>query len=200
VDSYNGTLTVFGPDSPISKVKAHRSPSILCLQETRLRPFHSLTLHGFEVYRHVHLGGERANGGPAILVRDCVYSVSVPLHTTLQTVAVRINLAALSFTICNIYLPPTLPIADPDLVRRISQLPTPFVLLGDFNANHIVWGSDLNDHRGVHIHDLSSRLNLLLLNSGANTHFSLASGTSSALDLTFCSPGLSTHLVSSFVT
>jgi hypothetical protein len=69
--------------------------------------------------------------------------VSVLLHTTLQAVPVRINLGALSFTMCNIYLPPTFPLADADLVQLISQLPTPFVLLGNFNAKHIVWGSDL---------------------------------------------------------
>jgi hypothetical protein len=57
-----------------------------------------------------------------------------------------------------------------------------------------VWGSDLNDDRGALIHDLSSRFNLSLLNSGANTHLCLVTGTSSALDLTFYSPGLSTHL------
>jgi hypothetical protein len=74
--------------------------SSLCLQETHLLPFHSLTLRGFEVYSHDSLGKVRANGGTAIVVRDCVYSVSVPLHTTLQAVAVCINLGALSFTIC----------------------------------------------------------------------------------------------------
>jgi hypothetical protein len=139
---------------------SHRNPSILFLQETHLRPFHSLTLRGFEVHRPDHCGGERANGGTAILVRECVYSVSVPLHTILQPVALRITLGALSFTICNIYLPPTFPIADANLVRLISQLPTPFVLLGDFNANHVVWGSNLNDDRGFLMHDLSSRFNL----------------------------------------
>jgi hypothetical protein len=123
-----------------------------------------------------------------------VYSVSVPLLTTLQAVAVCINLGALSFTICNIDLPPTLPIANADLVRLISQLPTPFVLLGDFNTKHSVCGSDLNFDRRDLIHDLSSRLHLSFLNYGANTHFSLSSGTSSALDLIFCCPGLSTHL------
>jgi exonuclease III len=173
---------------------SHRYPSILCLQETHICPFHSLTLRGFEIYSHDHLGGERANDGTAILVLDCVYSVSVPPHTTLQALAVRITLGALSFTICNIYLPPALPIAHSGLVRLISQLPTPFVLLGDFNAKHIVWSSDINDDRGVLIHDLYSRLDLSLLNSGAFTHFSLASRTSPALDLTFCSPALSTHL------
>jgi exonuclease III len=58
---------------------SHRNPSILCLQETHLS--HSLTLRGFEVYRHDHLGGERANGGTAILVRDCVFCFrSSPHH------------------------------------------------------------------------------------------------------------------------
>jgi hypothetical protein len=102
----------------------------------------------------------------AILVRDCLYSVSVPLLTTLQAVAVHINLDALSFNICNIYLRATLPIANADLVRLLSQLSTSFVLLGDFNVKHMVWGSDLNDDRGVLFHDLSSRLPLLM------SHFS----------------------------
>jgi hypothetical protein len=53
----------------------------------------------------------------------------------------------------------------------------PVVLLGDFNAKHFAWGSDLNDDRGVLIYDLSSRHNLSLPNCGANTHFSFASGT-----------------------
>jgi hypothetical protein len=70
----------------------------------------------------------------AILVRDCVYSISVPLHTTLQAVAARVNLGALPFTICNIYLPPTFPIAD--LVRLLAQLPTPFVQLVDSMVDH----------------------------------------------------------------
>jgi hypothetical protein len=87
-----------------------------------------MTRRAFEVYRHDHLGGETANGGTAILDRDCVYSVSVPFHTALQAVAVRIKLGALSCTICNIYLPPARPIADANLVRLIFQLPTPFVL------------------------------------------------------------------------
>jgi hypothetical protein len=178
----------------LSPLVSHWISSILCIQETHLRSFPSLTFRGFEIYRHDHIGGERANGGTAIFVRDCVYSVSVPLHTTLHAVAVRIYLDALSFTICKTCLPPALPVADADLVLLISQLPVPFVLLGDFNAKHIVWGSDINNDRGVFIHYLSSLLNLSLLNSGANTHFCLTSGTSSALDLTLCGPGLSTHL------
>jgi hypothetical protein len=64
-------------------------------QDTHLRPFHSLSLRGFEVDRHHHLGGT------AILVRDSVYSVSVPLHTTLQAVADRINLGALLRSRCH---------------------------------------------------------------------------------------------------
>jgi hypothetical protein len=91
-----------------------------------------LTLRGFEVYRDYHLGGERANGGTAILAPDCVYTVSVPLHNILQAIAVRITLGALSIIICNIYLQPIFPIPDADLVRFISQLPTPIVLLGAF--------------------------------------------------------------------
>jgi hypothetical protein len=123
-----------------------------------------------------------------------MYSVSIPLHTTTK-------LYRSASTLVHCILPSTT-----SIFQRNFQLPTPIwyglslnylprlSFMETFIAKHIVLGSDLNDDRGVLFHDLFSRFNLSLLNSGANTHFCLASRTSSALDITFCSPCLSTHL------
>ena len=59
-------------------------------------------------------------------------AVSVTLHRTIS--------------ICSIYIPPRSKIVGKDLDEIVNQLPTPFLLLGDFNGHHFIWGSDdVND-------------------------------------------------------
>jgi hypothetical protein len=111
----------------------------------------------------------------------------------MQVIAVRVHLPNLCFTLPNIYLPPVIPVSPADLTNLISQLPPPFILLGDFNTKNILWGV-LTDKRGRSVHDVCAGFDLILLNTGAHTHLCLGSGTLSALDLTFCSPGLAVNL------
>jgi hypothetical protein len=107
---------------------------------------------------------------------------------------VRVHLLNFCFTLCNIYLPPVVPVSPADLTNLISQLPPPFILLGDFNARNILWGAVRTDERGRSVHDVCAGFDLILLNTDAHTHLCLVSGTSSALDLAFCSPGLAVHV------
>jgi hypothetical protein len=172
----------------------YRNPAILCFQETHLRPAHTLNIHGFTPYRYDHQDGERANGGTAILVQDHIYSSAVNPSTTLQASVVHLTLPHLSFSTCNIYLPSAVPIDRTELSYLLSQLSSPFILLGDFNSKHILWGSPLSDDRSNIISDVCTGLDLILLNTGENMHLCLGSGTLSSLDLAFCSPSLAVHL------
>jgi hypothetical protein len=76
----------------------------------------------------------------------------------------------------------------------ISQLPPPLILIGDFNAKNILWGAAITGERGRLISDVCAGFDLIILSSGARTHLCVMSGTSSALDLTFCSLGIAVHL------
>ena len=59
-------------------------------------------------------------------------AVSVTLHRTIS--------------VCSIYIPPRSKIVEKDLDEIVNQLPTPFLLLGDFNGHNFIWGSDdIND-------------------------------------------------------
>ncbi|GBL79203.1 putative RNA-directed DNA polymerase from transposon X-element [Araneus ventricosus] len=50
-------------------------------------------------------------------------------------------------TVCSVYLPPHDVISQQDLDTLVDQLPTPFILLGDFNGHSTLWGSDVtNSH------------------------------------------------------
>ncbi|KAG5886414.1 hypothetical protein JTB14_009311 [Gonioctena quinquepunctata] len=64
------------------------------------------------------------------------------------------------------------------------------MILGDFNGHNIIWGSQKTTPLGGKIANTINSSNFAILNNGANTHFNLASGSSSAIDLSLCSPSI----------
>ena len=71
-----------------------------------------------------------------------------------------------------------------DIEHLISQLPKPFIILGDFNSHSIVWGCRDTDQKGRIIEDVINRNNLLLYNNKSYTYLHPGTGTYSAIDLT----------------
>jgi hypothetical protein len=95
---------------------------------------------------------KRARGRTAILVKDCIYCLPVSLRSPLQVIAVRVHLPSLCFTLCNIYLPLAIAVRRADLANVLSHLPPPFILLGDFNAQDILWGTTVAENRGTSVY------------------------------------------------
>ena len=64
-----------------------------------------------------------------------------------------------------------------DLDDLVSQLPAPFILLGDFNGHSPLWGSrDLND-KGKKIENFINRHDLCLFNDKSHTYLHPATGS-----------------------
>ncbi|GFT64901.1 putative RNA-directed DNA polymerase from transposon X-element [Trichonephila clavipes] len=85
-------------------------------------------------------------------------------------------------TVCCVYLPPNDVVPQVDLNRLVSQLPAPFLLLGDFNGHSPLWGHDVTNSRGRQIERLISAHCLCLLNNDEKTYFHAPTRTRS-LDL-----------------
>ncbi|GFS50065.1 RNA-directed DNA polymerase from mobile element jockey [Trichonephila inaurata madagascariensis] len=82
----------------------------------------------------------------------------------------------------NVYLPPNAPLNFRKLQELIDQFPSPFILLGDFNAHHLLWGCQDVNSRGKIVEKLLTELNLTLLNDGSNTYFHSPTQSFSAID------------------
>ena len=82
--------------------------------------------------------GGNAHGGVAIFVPKGVSVFKIDLNTELQAIAVSVKLQK-RITVCSLYLPPGEAIQRRQLEGLINQLPTPFLLLGDFNARSKLW-------------------------------------------------------------
>ena len=96
-----------------------------------------------------------------------------------------------TISVCSIYIPPRAKIEQKDLDETINQLPTPYLLLGDFNGHNVIWGSDDVNERGRIIENFISKNNLCLFNNNKPTYLHLATGTYTSPDLSICYPTIS---------
>ncbi|CAH2099512.1 unnamed protein product [Euphydryas editha] len=83
-----------------------------------------------------------------------------------------------------------------ELETIISSLPPPIFILGDLNIHHTSWGSYYCDQISPYFLDLIDNLNLVILNDGSPTRrVSPFQNPKSAVDLSICSPSLSSHII-----
>lgn len=160
----------------------------MCLQETMMPHPTPNPPRGFKMYekRGPQNNGPVNHGGVCTLIRNTVANTYLELNTELQAVAVRCQLDRL-YTICNVYLPPNDNISSQQLKDLIAQLPAPYVLVGDFNARHDLWGDSMCNRRGRIIESLLDTTSCSLLNDGKPTHLHVQTNSSSCIDLSIVS-------------
>jgi len=176
-------------------ILSHLQPSVICLQETFLKKNKIFTFKGYSCYHNyaTEVNGV-AHGGSSILVKSSTPHTQINLHTNLQAVAVRVTCHK-TITVCSIYLPPSDVFNSTDFYDLLNQLPSPVLIVGDFNAHSTLWGCTKVDRRGKIIEDLITKSNLCILNNASTTYVHPATGSVSAIDLSMCSPDifLDTH-------
>ena len=160
------------------------SPAVVCLQET-LIGLQAFGPSGFTLVRSTPVRHDGHERGAAILVDKRVHYVPVTLRTPLQAVAVRVWLGKW-YTVCSLYIP-HVPLDPRDLSSLLSQLRSPFLLLGDMNARSPLWGDSTLNAFGRTFESLMLNHPISLLNDGSPTHYHCQSGTFSVIDLSICS-------------
>ena len=172
------------------KILIHKNfPICISLQEIMLGQ-NRLCPKEYFIYCNEHLADEGRHGGSALMIRQDIVHTKIPLQTNLQAVAVQICTKK-KYAICSIYLPPNNENDQnlkQDLDNLIDQLPRPFLLLGDFNSRHPMWGDIISNTRGNLIFSSIEERELAILNTGAPTHFHIQTGTLTSIDLSVCSP------------
>ncbi|GFU05293.1 CCHC-type domain-containing protein [Trichonephila clavipes] len=129
------------------------SPVCVALQETFLKSCHTTKIRRYDCVRK-DTEGSSVSGSACIFTSLDVPSSALPLHTSLQAVAVRIHSTSL-ITVCCLYLPRNAVIHQQDLNNLVDQLPAPFVILGDFNGHSTLWGSVKMNPRSRQIEQIS---------------------------------------------
>ena len=171
----------------LSILVVKHNPLAVCLQEAFQKYIDNITVRGFNLYHKYQETENRASGGVSIIVNENIPQSIVALNANLQAVAVKVT-AHKTITLCSVYLAHC---NHFDFNPNITdQLPSPFILMGDFNGHHTLWGCEDVNYRGLQLEDLNLKNDLILLNDKSHTYFHSASGTFTSIDLTLCSPSL----------
>ena len=142
------------------------NPIVCCLQETMLTK-DDFIIRGFNcIHLTSHDIGGKACDGVSVLSRDGIPSSEYTINTSLQAKTDTISTSK-TITVSSLYLPPSENLNIILLTRLINQLPTPFVICGDFNGHCMTWGCDKNNSRGDRIDYFITENNICLLNDGS---------------------------------
>lgn len=167
------------------------NPIVVALSETWLLPDSRFRVSGYSCLRD---DNDNGYGGSALLIRRSLSFSQIPLPThnfDFNVVAVRV----LNITIISLYIPhPHISLISP-LFNILYILPQPIIILGDFNAHHTSWGSHHSDSFAMALIDMFDNINVCILNDGSPTRRVYPSqNPKSAVDLSLCSPSLSSLL------
>ena len=166
-------------------------PVAVCLQELLLSDSYVFSNRSYDLVSSLPQknNNNRPHGGAGILVRKTIPHSVIPLNTSLQAVACRVSTPQAN-TVCSIYLPPSSSWTHADLTSLVQQLPSPILLLGDFNAHDSLWGCTSTDTKGQEVANFLLQSNLCLMNKKDTTYIHPATGSRSSIDLAICDPAL----------
>lgn len=171
----------------------NKKPLIAAVQETRFRDTdlykYRLNPFGYSLYCH-NVNDTHRRGGSALYVSNKLLHHQVFFNSPLNFVAINVKIAQREITLLSIYLSPSLPISAEELDQLFKQIPSPCLLLGDFNAQHTAWGCNTSNTRGNLLHTQLDQHNLVFLNDTTPTHHQPRQGqiSYSVIDLALASP------------
>ena len=177
---------------PLTLLITSIAPDIFCLQETKFAD-NICKYNGYKPYHYINNKNKIACGGTSIFVKLNLPQNEIVLTTTLQAKAVRVTTHR-PITICSIYISPDENFSKQQLLDLKSQLPTPFIILGDFNSHSSLWGTQITDTKGKIIEDFLRENDICILNDKSPTYLDPRYYTTTSVDLTFCSPELVSQL------
>ena len=92
---------------------------------------------------------------------------------------------------------PSFPLNSQHLDSLLQQLPSPYIILGDFNGHNILWGGKNNGHNILWggknnelIENFLTKNDISIMNDKSYTYLSTSAKSFSSIDLSFCHPSL----------
>ena len=163
------------------------SPLIIALQETKLN-HQNLALKNYKIYRK-----DRNNNGGGVLlaIHNKIPSQEIYINSNIEIISCLVYFKNKNINISSIYIPSDVECSINDLESIFNQVEEEKVILGDFNAKHSIWGSNLNDNRGCNIAEFILENNLDVINTGSPTFCRINDNYYSHIDVSLVSLSIS---------
>jgi hypothetical protein len=77
--------------------------------------------------------------------------------------------------------------------KIFTQISDQYVVCGDFNAHHKLWGGKRNDTKGNHLYNHVIENNIVILNDGTGTRLNPINMETSSIDLSLVNTSIGPH-------
>ncbi|MCG8034496.1 MAG: reverse transcriptase-like protein [Candidatus Thiodiazotropha taylori] len=174
------------------------TPEVLAIQETFSKENSQPTkIPGYKPpVTFSRKNGERG-GGVATYIKIGLDSEEIKFKHTkkdVEVVIVRLFGEKENIDIVNFYARPQCEVTSDDYDEIYQKLGKKSIFLGDFNARHELWETDLNPkaekRRGLDLVEFINTTDYVVLNTGCGTRLNVERGSTSAIDLTLVSAPL----------
>lgn len=173
-------------------VREH-SPMTIAIQESHLRSIGDSDRPLGGRYKWYHKIGNTRFQSIALAIRTDLPHEQIALETELLAVAVKVK-GPRKYTALSLYIPCSgTQNLEEKFIDLVNQLDPPYIVMGDFNAHHQLWGSSRNDARGIAVVNAIEELDGVILNDGSPT-WERPSAHPSAIDLSICSANFASQL------
>src|SRR5206468_10655907 len=124
------------------------APIFFTLQQSKLSCNNPINFRQYTHFSHIPISNNSyPHGGVSVLIKKNIPHSQILLNTHLQAVAATVSCHR-PISVVSIYFPPHSDVNEKDLDDLMLQLPSPVLIMGDFNAHSPVWGGDKLDARG----------------------------------------------------
>lgn len=179
----------------IEKIVSEFNPLVIALNETKVKEKDTFRLKDYKIFRkELTLNpNDTAHGGLMTCNKEDIKAETIPLITEFLALAIKVDFP-FPHIICNIYLNRNDDVTKENLIELIEQLGNKFILIGDFNAHNISWGSKRTDARGRKIEEVCDTKVLTIINDNSPTYVHFASNQMTNIDLSITTPNLTDEL------
>lgn len=164
---------------------------ICLLNETWLKS--TSIIPNFTPYNLIHKNSVNEHNGVGILIKQNIkYSiVNTTFHDSIQNICISVETSMGTLHILCVYCPPNSSRFATNKMRKVLlEISKPCLIMGDFNAHHILFGCQTNNNRGNSLYTLIDDFDMCILNEGEATTVQYPNRNASAIDLALVSPTL----------
>lgn len=168
---------------------------IALISETWFKPGVNVSFNGYHIIRKDRFDGK---AGVAILIKAKIPYKEINIVSNFDSeicaCAAKVFVNTRQITLTSVYRPPNVFTETAGWENLFAQFSCPLIIGGDFNAHNRLWGSSKNDSVGDQILEVIDNRGYIIVNNGSDTRVGRPGQKDSAVDITFCSPGIVCNL------
>ncbi|VDI46656.1 Hypothetical predicted protein [Mytilus galloprovincialis] len=135
----------------------------------------------------------KSHGGTAIYVRENLPYLKKNIDSNLEISCIKFNFDNNDITLVNLYDTAS-DTKLPQYNNIFDQIEGKFLLCGDFNAHHTMWGGKHTDTKGRELFSFLEYKDIVLLNDGTGTRCNPSTLELAPIDLSFCNSSLASKI------